>query len=179
MTVFEDIFDLIELKVHSIEILASTLEAHKVLREELAGTTDITRIKEIVDLIAKENEKHHGMLPFKDPLTGKTKWDMWQVSTFHDEYVKTKHGYMRYWFVCMAGGIDYPCMTAILSKKWKRKFEDPSPPRAFRMFPLWEHCLLWFLRISSSGCRSIALHSVLRVSMSRSDSHKLSRLCRI
>jgi hypothetical protein len=66
------------------------------------------------------------MLAFKDPLTGKTKWDMWQVSTFHDEYVKTKHGYMRYWFVCMAGGIDYPCMTAILSKKWKRKFEDPS-----------------------------------------------------
>jgi hypothetical protein len=45
MTVFEDIFDLIELKVHSIEILASTLEALKVLRDELAGTTDITRIK--------------------------------------------------------------------------------------------------------------------------------------
>jgi hypothetical protein len=44
-TVFEDIFDLIELKVHSIEILASTLEALKVLRDELAGTTDITRIK--------------------------------------------------------------------------------------------------------------------------------------
>jgi hypothetical protein len=72
MPVFEDIFDLIELKVNSIEILASTLESHKVLREELAGTTDIKRIKEIVDLIATENENNHEMLAFKDPLHATT-----------------------------------------------------------------------------------------------------------
>ena len=64
--VFENILDLIKLKVRSLEILASTLEAHKALREELARTTDIVRIKEIVELIAEENGKNHAMLAFKD-----------------------------------------------------------------------------------------------------------------
>jgi hypothetical protein len=77
-------------------------------------------------VISEENEKHHAMLAFKDKVTGKTKCDMWQASTFHDEYVKTKNGHLRYWFVCMAGGKEWPCMTAILSKKWDRKFADPG-----------------------------------------------------
>jgi hypothetical protein len=66
MGVFEDIAHLIQLKVSSLEILASTLETHKALREELARTTDIVRIKEIVELIAEENGKNHAMLAFKD-----------------------------------------------------------------------------------------------------------------
>jgi hypothetical protein len=49
-----------------------------------------------------------------------------EASTFHDEYIKTKHGYMRYWFVCMAGGNDYTCKSAIPWKMWKRKYADPS-----------------------------------------------------
>jgi hypothetical protein len=125
LPVFESILDLVELKAKSIEILASTLEENKVLREELARTKDLVRTKEIVELIANENEKHHKMLAFKDKA-GNTDWGKWQASTFHDEYVKTKNGSMRYWFVCMAGGSEWPCMTAILSKKWKRKFEDPA-----------------------------------------------------
>jgi hypothetical protein len=76
MTVFEDIFDLIQLKVRALVILADTLETHADLREELARTTDIERIKEIVELIAEENEKNHAMFAFKDPDTGKTKWDV-------------------------------------------------------------------------------------------------------
>jgi hypothetical protein len=130
MTVFEDILDLIQLKVRRILVIqADTLETHAVLREELVRTTDIERINESFELFVEENEKNHDRLAFKDPDTGKTKWDMWQASTFHDEYVKTKNGYMRYWFVCMAGGNERPCMTAILSKKWQRKFEDPSTPK--------------------------------------------------
>ncbi len=46
--------------------------------------------------------------------------------TFDDEYVKIKNGHLRYWFVCMAGGKEGPCMTVILSKKWDRKFADPG-----------------------------------------------------
>ena len=111
---------LIKLKFKSLEILESTLEVHAFLRKELAGTTNIVRSDEISDFLSGENEKDHAMLAFKDKFTGKTKWDMWQASTFHDEYVKTKNGYLRYWFVCMAGGNEWPCMTAILSKLWDR-----------------------------------------------------------
>ena len=49
-----------------------------------------------------------------------------QASTFHDEYVSSWKGYLRYWFVCMSGGAGWECMTAILSKMWLRKFKDPS-----------------------------------------------------
>ena len=52
---------LIKLKFDSLEILESTLEVHAVLRKELAGTTNIERIKEIVDMIADENEKDHAL----------------------------------------------------------------------------------------------------------------------
>jgi hypothetical protein len=128
-TVFEDIIDLIQLKVRSLELLASSVVKHAALREELAGTTNIERIKEIVDAIADENEKDHAMLAFKDNVTGKTDWGMWKASTYHDQYVQTTHGYMRYWFVCMAGGNEYTCMTAILSKLWDRKFPDPTAVR--------------------------------------------------
>jgi hypothetical protein len=117
---------LIKLKFNSLEILESTLEEHAVLREELASTTNIVRRDEIDDYFSEENEKHHAMLAFKDKFTGKTKCDMWQASTFHDEYFKTKRGHLRYWFVCMAGGKEGPCMTVILSKKWDRKFADPG-----------------------------------------------------
>jgi hypothetical protein len=117
---------LIKLKFNSLEILESTLEEHAVLREELASTANIVRRDEIDDYFSEENEKHHAMLAFKDKFTGKTKCDMWQASTFHDEYFKTKRGHLRYWFVCMAGGKEGPCMTVILSKKWDRKFADPG-----------------------------------------------------
>ena len=50
-------------------------------------------------------------------------------ATSHDEYVSSEKRYLRYWFVCMAGGSGWECMTAILSKKWKRKFQDPSTPK--------------------------------------------------
>jgi hypothetical protein len=76
MTVFEDIIDLIQLKVRALVILPDTLETHAVLREELARTTYIERIKEIVELIAEENQKKHAMVAFKDTHTGKTKWDV-------------------------------------------------------------------------------------------------------
>jgi hypothetical protein len=47
------------------------------------------------------------------------------ASTYHDEFVKTKNGYLRYWFICMAGGND-PCLNAITSKLWDRQFKDLS-----------------------------------------------------
>jgi hypothetical protein len=124
--VFENIIDLIHLKVRSLELLASTVDKHAALREELAGTTNIERIKEIVDMIADENEKDHAMLAFRDKVTGRTDWGMWKASTYHDQYVQTAHGHMCYWFVCMAGGKEHTCMTAILSKLWDRKFPEPD-----------------------------------------------------
>jgi hypothetical protein len=45
--------------------------------------------------------------------------------TLYDEYLQTENGHMRYWYVCMAGGREYPCMTAIPPKFFQRKFEDP------------------------------------------------------
>jgi hypothetical protein len=49
--------------------------------------------------------------------------------TFDDEYLKTENGHLRYWFVCMAGGSVYPCMTAIPPKFFQRMFEDPGASR--------------------------------------------------
>ena len=46
-------------------------------------------------------------------------------STFYDEYVEIKNGYLRYWYVCIAIGTEGPCMNAILPKLFQRKF-DPS-----------------------------------------------------
>jgi hypothetical protein len=47
------------------------------------------------------------------------------ANTYHNEFVMAKKGYLRYWFVCMAGGTD-PCLPAITSKMWDRKFKDLS-----------------------------------------------------
>ncbi len=60
-TVFSGIVDLIKLKVRSLELLSSTLKTHEALREEMAITSNIERIKEIVDLITEANEKDHAM----------------------------------------------------------------------------------------------------------------------
>ena len=49
--------------------------------------------------------------------------------TFDDEYVKIKNGHLRYWFVCMAGDSERPCMSAMLPNTWCRKFADPSASR--------------------------------------------------
>ncbi len=46
-------------------------------------------------------------------------------STFYDEYVEIKNGYLRYLYVCIAIGTDGPCMNAILPKLFQRMF-DPS-----------------------------------------------------
>ena len=124
--IFEDIADLIALKVASLEALATTMARHAELREELKSCKDIRRIAAIVEIITTENAKDHEMLAFKNKDTGKTEWDKWMASTYHDEYVKTKYGYFRYWYICMAGGAEWPCMTAIVSKKWGRKYQDPG-----------------------------------------------------
>jgi hypothetical protein len=108
MYVLEDILELIQLKVRDILSWSPFSKRWERYYREMVT---------------------HDRLAFANPATGKTMWDMWQASTFHDEYVKTKNGYVRYWFVCMAGGYENPCMTAILSKKWQRKFEDLSRPK--------------------------------------------------
>jgi hypothetical protein len=126
--VFSGIVELIDLKRRSLELLSSTLKEHEDLRIEMSRTSNIERIKEIVDLISIANEKAHPQLAFTNKSSGETDWAMWKASTYHDEYVKTKNGYFRYWFVCMAGGND-PCMTAITSKMWNRKFKELSATR--------------------------------------------------
>ena len=128
-TVFSGIVDLIDLKRRSLELLSSTLKTHEVLREEMRHTSNIERIKEIVDLISIANEKDHPMLAFANKSTGETDWAMWKASTYHDEFVKTKNGYLRYWFICMAGGSINTCLTAITSKMWDRKYKDPGATR--------------------------------------------------
>ena len=124
--IFEGISDLIALKVASLESLKTTMERCSALREELKTCKDVHRIAAIVQIISTENEKDHQMLAFKDQNTGKTDWRKWMASTYHDEYVSTRFGYFRYWYICMAGHADWPCMTAITSKKWGRKYQDPG-----------------------------------------------------
>jgi hypothetical protein len=127
MTVFEDMMSLISLKVASLKMLSSRVQATAEMREELRVCKDIGRIQQLVEAIAKENEKEHELLGFKDQATGSTRWDAWMASTYHDEYTRNQRGgSLKYWFVCMSGGEMYPCMTAISSKLWKRKFEDPG-----------------------------------------------------
>ena len=126
--VFEDIADLRALKVASIEALKTTMDRCSALREELKTCKDVRRIAAIVEIISTENAKDHEMLAFKSKETGQTDWSKWMASTYHDEYIRTKHGWFRYWYICMAGG-QWPCLTAITSKKWARKYQDPGASR--------------------------------------------------
>ena len=71
-------------------------------------------MKELVERIAELNEKEHQMLAFRDPQSGMTDWSKWMVSTYHDELAGGENGSFRYWFVCKAGGKEWPCNTAIL-----------------------------------------------------------------
>jgi hypothetical protein len=73
-TVFSGIVDLITLKVCSLELLSSTLKTHEVLREEMRHTSNIERIKEIVDLILARVSSRYMELPV---------WRWGDFLTFH------------------------------------------------------------------------------------------------
>ena len=52
--------------------------------------------------------------------------EMMNVAQYHDEWVNTKSGALRAWYVCLQDwGESYPpCGTVMPSKQWKRKFEE-------------------------------------------------------
>ena len=102
------------------------------LTDELAKTRDPPRVKGLVEKIAELNEKEHGMLAFKDPATGMTDWSKWMASTYHDELAGGANGSFRYWFICKAGGKQWPCNTAVVSEMWGRKHAPGVPKNKWK-----------------------------------------------
>ena len=68
-------------------------------------------------------ENEHNVTEPLHIVNGQCRTDLWHASTYHDEYTRSNCGssYIRYWFVCLAGGTEYPCLTAITSKLWGRR----------------------------------------------------------
>ena len=125
-SIFEDIMDILVLKVKSLRLLAADMEKHRDLLSELKATKDIKRVAEIVEQIDKINEAEHQMLGFQNK--GVDQYKFWRAATFQDELAynpRTKSSF-RYYFVCGAGGTQWPCLHAITSKGWRRKHDGEA-----------------------------------------------------
>jgi hypothetical protein len=69
---------------------------------------------------------------------GKDQWQFQLASTYSDEYVSdTASGtyctvqYMRFFFMCLSGHAETPCMTIQQSKEWKIKSGNPICPQGW------------------------------------------------
>jgi len=125
-SIFEDIMDILVLKVRSMKLLSGEMAKHQDLLDELKVTKSLARTKAIIEEIDKINEAEHQMLGFKN--RGEDQYKYWKAATFQDELAsnpRTKSSF-RYYFVCLAGGSLYPCFTAITSKGWRRKHDGEA-----------------------------------------------------
>jgi hypothetical protein len=119
--IFDELGDLILLKVRQLRILQQEMKEHQALVAELRETTDVVKIAELVGKIEQLNAQDMQLLGFANEAKQK---DLWAVSNFQDELSCGGKDTFRYYFVCQAGG-QYRCLHAMTSKGWNCK-HDPS-----------------------------------------------------
>jgi hypothetical protein len=122
---FDGIIEFVVLKRKALQEMVTDLKVQQSLLDELKTCKNPQRISEIMNEIEAMNHSEKEYIAFKDKTTGEVQWDKWVASTYHDELTSSDSSTFRYWFICKAGG-QWPCNSLILSKKWGRKFEDPS-----------------------------------------------------
>jgi hypothetical protein len=143
--VFEEVGDLIMLKVRQLTILKQEVVQHKELVELLRHETDPRRVKELLDQIEVLNQADMELLGFKKE--GGKQMDLWTVSTYQDEvsgHAGSRSSF-RYYFVCLAGGSQWRCMHAMTSKGWRTKHDASQG---------WVKGQRWYCPICSAGFKT-------------------------
>jgi hypothetical protein len=127
-TLFSPMADAIVRKHRHMELLNSDLDMHKSMIQRMKTCTDPTECQEM--LTELDNLLDSPLLGFEGK---KDQWQFQLASTYSDEYVSdSKSGsYMRFFFMCLSGHADTPCMTIQQSKEWKTKSGDPLWPKGW------------------------------------------------
>ena len=110
---------------------ARGIEEYLRLVAELKETKDKQRELTIIEALEMWDSRLEQLC---QPLAFSDKPDatqMFNVAQYSDEWVNTKTGALRAWYVCLQdwGGTWGVCGTVMPSKQWKRKFDDVRPSK--------------------------------------------------
>ena len=124
-TIWKDLADCIARKCNQLAGLCKQSARVDELKEKLRlakTTADAEKIKAEIDAATEEEYKHLAYANRPDQA------EMLMASSYADEFARTSDGagYFRCWFMCLAGGSTWPCMTVCPSKSWTRRFSDPT-----------------------------------------------------
>ena len=113
-------------KLVQLQARARGIEEYDRLVAELKETKDKQRELTIIEALEMWDSRLEQLC---QPLAFSDKPDatqMFNVAQYSDEWVNTKTGSLRAWYVCLQdwGGTWGVCGTVMPSKQWKRKFED-------------------------------------------------------
>jgi hypothetical protein len=128
-SLFSPMADAIARKHKHMQFLSSDMEVHKHMMQRMQTCTDTKEAQRLLEELDKLLD-HSPLLAFQ----GKNQWEYQLASTYSDEYVSnTAAGtYMRFFFVCLGGGLANPCMTIQKSKDWQTNTGNPLMPKGWR-----------------------------------------------
>ena len=123
--------DLAEVILKKVAQLSGLHESSKLIEELTAklrvvkNTAEAEELKLQIDKAREDNERRDVPLAYADHPDQAA---MLMASSYADEFARTSDGagYFRCWFMCLAGGSTWPCMTVCPSKSWTRRFSDPT-----------------------------------------------------
>ena len=133
VVLFVPLAKFIVLKVAQLEAREATSAAHDKLLEELKSCKNKKRTDEsVVELeqVQKLLEVQSEFLAFKEKAEQQISYI--KVAQYQDEWCNVEGGKLRAWYACLNTGKkrqSAPCGTVIASKRWPRKFDDPSAVR--------------------------------------------------
>jgi len=120
-------------KEDRLEATAAASAKHSRLVGELKTCTNKARAKEIVQELERLEKlllEQSQYLAFKEKAEKKMKYI--HVAQYQDEWTSVDGGRLRAWCACLREGkkrLAKPCGTVIASKRWPRRFDDPSSSR--------------------------------------------------
>jgi hypothetical protein len=127
MKLFAPMSDQIVRKYKHMEMLNSKLDEHKSMMERMRTCKDPAECIKMLEELDKLLDRAP-LFGFADKLVNQWRYQL--AATYSDEFVGDSENvpYMRFFFICMSGHADDPCMTIQQSKEWNTKSGDPLWP---------------------------------------------------
>ena len=116
-TLFSEMSSMILLKRDQMRASAKDHAACQALIEELRTCTDPQRVVILVAAIDKQME-----VDGIQQLSFGGSAEHLNASAYADEWVSCRDGHFRHYFLCCAGGSQYPCHVMMTSKSWEQRY---------------------------------------------------------
>ena len=122
-TLFEDLAPFIALKAAAMDAMAADAAEATRLKEMLKQEKDPHAMRELLEKMNALAVRDDTAAFRKHP----EQHSMVRAAAYTDELSSHRDGRScRFYFVCLAGGTEYPCLRMMASKTWKRRFETEA-----------------------------------------------------